>query len=373
MDEELKPEEQPSELDEKDSGKIDAEKLEKIERKKRELLSRVVSGQIEDIWDRVAYVLNNFDAARNSDADVVWLYWQNFEADKLNGQIASNEQFRSLTKPTSITRVRAKIQNEYKLFQADEKVRRFRGKLQEDKREEALNDKPSGLGIYSVYIDETGKTQDYLSVGSLWVLKYNASTINVHGALMKWKKEKEIDFEFHFAELTKHRVSYFKDFFTKFLSLNPEAGFKLIVVNNKGFSDRNKAITDLTYHLIIKGIEHENESGRAPLPRVLQVWIDEEEKGSDQLKLENIKERIRSQKLQGLYIGDMEAVSSKGNFQIQAIDIFTGAVNRKLHNPEGTNFKDEFADFVLQVIGFDINDINKENVEVDNATLFNLT
>jgi hypothetical protein len=252
-------------------------------------------------------------------------------------------------------------------------VKRFRGKLEEDKKTEAVEDKPSGLGIYSVYIDETGKNQEYISVGSLWNLKFDFSAVySAHIELKKWKDEKQIDFEFHFRELTKNRLELYKEFFVKYITKFPETGFKLIVLNNKGLSDKGQAITDLTYHLISKGIEHENSTGRAPFPRVLQVWIDEEEKGSDKLKMENIKERLKSQKIKGLYFGDFAAVSSKGSFDAQIVDLFTASINRKLHSQNDGHFKDEFANFVLDVLKFDIAQINKVNNDVDNATLFNL-
>ena len=52
----------------------------------------------------------------------------------------------------SLSRIRAKIQNEYKLFQADDTVKRFRGMLEDDKRVEAIEDKPTGIGQYSVIL-----------------------------------------------------------------------------------------------------------------------------------------------------------------------------------------------------------------------------
>jgi hypothetical protein len=350
-----------------------AEKEKKIELEKQELLNRVVSGNIENIKDRVAFLLNTSNDARNSDRDLAWSYWHTFEFNILDGPNITQEQFKLLTQVSSLSRIRAKIQNEYKLFQADDNVRRFRGVLEEGQKQEAVEDKPSGIGAYFVYIDETGKTQDYLSVGSIWLLKYGYSIIESHFELNKWKKEKGISFEFHFTELSKHKIDYYKEFFLKFLSLHPDIGFKLIVVNNKGHNDKNAAITDLTYHLLTKGVIHEDTTRRAPLPRVLQVWLDEEEKGSDQLKLENLKERISSQKIAGLHIGDFYAVPSTDNFFIQAVDIFTGSINRKLHYPAGNNFKDEFADFVLATLNFDINSIDIGNDRADQSKVFDLS
>ncbi len=162
----------------------------------------------------------------------------------------------------SLTRSRARIQNDYKLFQADEIVRRHRGVLAEEMREEAIEEKPIDLPMYSVYIDETGKTQDYLSVGSLWIVD-GFKSFQASREIKEWLEKEGVEYEFHFAELSKNKLETYKTFFLKYLKLNPTIGFKAIVVNKKGISDINSAITDLTYHLIQKGINHENTSGRA--------------------------------------------------------------------------------------------------------------
>lgn len=347
-------------------------KAERIENERKDILNKVVSGNIKNVRDRVAFILNLSSEARNSDLELAWTYWEYFEPNKFNGTSINKEQFKTLTKFNSLSRIRAKLQNEYNLFEADADVRKFRKTLREDTKREVVEDKPEGLGLYSVYIDETGKTQDYLSVGSLWLLDASLSLVLGHLELDKWRKERNISFEFHFTELNKNRVSVFKEFFTKFLSLNPTVGFKVIVVKNTGFSDKNAAITDLTYHLLSKGISHEDSSGRAPLPRMLQVWLDEEEEGSDALKLENIQERLESQKIDGLYLDSFKAVSSKDNFMIQVTDLCTGALNRKLHYPDGTHFKDEFADFVFESLKFDLNLVDKDNKIIDHSTVFNL-
>lgn len=367
------PETEPTEKDDI-SAELISKKQEQIEVERKELLNRVASNDIQNTRDRVAFILNNFPEARNSDVDLAWEYWSFFESHKFNkGFINDREQLRSLTKIPSLARMRAKIQNEYNLFLADEQVRRWRGVLKDEIKKESVETKPDGLGLYSVYIDETGKTQDYLSVGSLWVLDAGPALISGHYEIADWKNKQGINFEFHFSELRdKKRVPAFKDFLLKFLALFPTVSFKIIVVNNKGFSDVNSAITDLTYHLIRKGIEHEVATQRAPLPRMLQVWIDEDTKGSDTLKLENIRERLTSQNIEGLYLDTFEALSSTSNFFIQIADLLTGAVNRKLHNPNGTNFKDELADFILSSLGMDMNDIDKQNNQVDNSKVFNL-
>ncbi|WP_448104618.1 DUF3800 domain-containing protein [Pedobacter panaciterrae] len=349
-------------------------KEEKAAIESKALQNRVISGQIVSLKDKVAFILNNNPDARNSDIKLSYLFWHTFESEKLGGETSITvEKMLALTKFISLSRMRAKIQYEYKLYQADPKVRKSRGKLEEGFKQEAIEDKPEGLPLYQVFIDETGKTQDYLSVGSLWQLGYSPGFILKVMDFEKWKNDKGIDYEFHFSHLTKHKVDVYKEFFSRFVSSFPDIGFKLIILNNRDLTNKNDAIRDLTFHLIKKGIEHEHESGRASLPRMLQVWIDDEESGSDQLKLENVKERLSVQKIKGLHLDKFQAISSKDNIFIQAVDLFSGAVNRKVNPSGGNNFKDEFADFVLTLLNFDIKEVDKDNTQIDSSKLFNLS
>lgn len=348
------------------------EQSERIAIERQELLNRVLSGNLETIHDRVGFILNNNSGARNSDIELAWIYWEVFENDKFNGSYVTKEDLKRLTKINSLTRCRARIQNEYKLFQADDKIKKYRGVLAEEMRDAAIDEKPDGLQMYSIYIDETGKTQDYLSIGSLWIVD-GFRSFQASLEIKEWLERNHIDYEFHFSEVSRNKLEIYKEFFLMFLRLNPMVGFKAIVLNKKGIGDINSAISDLTFHLIHKGILHENETGRAPLPRYLQVCLDEEEKGSDQLKIENLKERITSQHIEGLYLGDFATVESKLNFSIQAVDLFIASINRRIHNPGSQgNVKDELADFVLGLLNFNVNDINLDNEEMDKSTIFNL-
>lgn len=350
-----------------------SEKAIKIEQGKRELLNRVLSGNLESKHDKVGFLLNNHNETRNSDIELTWLYWKTFEADLFNGVSVNKEELKKLTKIISLTRARARIQNEYKLFEADVSVKKRRGVLAEEMREEAIEEKPKGLKMYHVYIDETGKTQDYLSIGSLWIVDGFAS-FQATRRIQEWIELNKIDYEFHFSELNKHRLETYKEFFLKYLTLNPTIGFKIIIIDKKGIKDIGGAITDLTFHIINKGIIHENETGRAPLPRLLQVWLDEDEKGSDQLKIENIKERISRQKIDGLYLGDFLAIDSKQNIDIQAVDLFTAAINRRIHNPNSVGkVKDKLADYILDLLNFDLTKIDLTNTEIDKSAIFNLS
>lgn len=345
------------------------EKTKRLERERKQVLNDAVSGRLHDDRSKVAFVLNNSIESRNSDSELVWLYWEIFDKDILNGGAITKEVYKQLTPAASIIRLRAKIQNEYKLFQANDKVKKFRGVLEEEKRKQVIDDKPIYYPFYNVFIDETGKTQEFLSVGSLWLNDAKEKALSFF-KLKEWKEQRNIDFEFHFKEVKVHRLEQYKAFFKEFIALHPTAGFKVIVIKRSGLD--NNAITDLTFHLLNKGINHENESRRAPLPRTLQVFIDNEEEGSDQLKLVNIKERLVSQNIDGLQIGPFEAVDSEKNIYLQIVDLFIASINRKLHQPDGTTHKDELANYILSLLNFDIGSVYKENIDVDKSFVFNL-
>jgi len=348
------------------------EKSQRIARVRQDLLNGAVSGRITNIRERIAFLLNYSIEARNSDVELTWLYWENFEIRFFRGGMIDKAGFEQLTKMNSLIRIRAKIQNEYKLFQANDTVKKFRGVLEEEKKQEVVEDKPSAP-FYTIYIDETGKTQKYLSVGGLWIINTSESVISIF-KLKDWIKARSITSEFHFVRVKDHNLESFKAFFLEFLVLYPSVGFKVIIVENEGITNTSNAITDLTFHLINKGVRHEHDSGRASLPRALQVRIDEEGKGSDKIKLENIQERIVSQHIEGLSIDSFEAINSKDNLYLQIVDLFVSSVNRKLHPPDREKKpKDELADYILDLLGFDIANLDKANGDVDKSSVFNLT
>ena len=93
----------------------DNEELEfnkKIEREKNELLNKVLSGNLETKHDKVGFILNNNTSARNSDIELAWKYWSTFEKHLFNGSYITKKELKQLTKINSLTRSRARIQNE---------------------------------------------------------------------------------------------------------------------------------------------------------------------------------------------------------------------------------------------------------------------
>jgi hypothetical protein len=129
-----------------------------------------------------------------------------------------------------------------------------------------------------------------------------------------------------------------------------------ISVERKGIAKVNDALIDLYYFLLLNGVEHEHETGRGSLPRMLQLWKDVEEPGFDKLLLENVRDRItqagKSRFNDELKVDHFEAVDSEALSLIQLADLLTSSISRVL-NAKGSRSspKDEFAGYLLKMLG----------------------
>lgn len=103
-------------------------KEEKIRRARANLIAKINSTQLNSFISRVAYILNHYEETRDSDKKLALLYWETFQNDIYKGLAITPEQYYHLEPQTSITRARAKIQNEFKLFAPSEKTKRYRRK-----------------------------------------------------------------------------------------------------------------------------------------------------------------------------------------------------------------------------------------------------
>jgi hypothetical protein len=192
-------EEVQEELSEKEK-----QKQEKIKGETQQLLNNLSSATINTLRDKVAWVLNQHPDARDSDITLMLKFWETFEPNLYNGQLLAPDNLYHLTRLTSLSRERARIQNVYKLFQASSKVRSQRGTLSEEEREKSIEDKPVGYPSYVVYMDESGKNTDQLIVGSVWFLESGKSLYDIDKRIKKFKKDVGFTKEFHFSAMRRN-------------------------------------------------------------------------------------------------------------------------------------------------------------------------
>lgn len=269
-------------------------KLQKLDRERTILLSRLNELNLEDVRTRVAFILNHYPVTRDSDTALIINYWKVFHHDSVGAGFVSLEELYYLPKPNTISRARAKIQNEYGLYQASAPIRERRLELASEEKESQVADKPEDSAI-SIYCDESGKNQRYNLVGSLWI-NDGYRLFKVFQDLLEWKTASGIDKELHFTNLKAQDKGIVEDFIKRVLGQSDALGFKAVIldshtVREMSVEERNFR---LHYQLIVKGIEHEVETGRFSLPRNISVTKDKDE-GTDKLRLTELEQKLMTE------------------------------------------------------------------------------
>lgn len=333
------------------------QKEKKIESDICELLTNVTSGNLSTLITKVGWILNHFVSARNSDITCLIKYWETFEPDIIKDGTISVTDLYKYTKLTSVVRARAKIQNEYKLFLASDEVRKHRGTLEEEHKSWALDER-SDCEQFSIFVDESGKTDKYLILGSMWIID-SVSKITLFRKIMALKSEAKYDHEFHFGSISNSTVHIYIKLIDLLFESSNSLSFKFNYIQREGVNIQ-EALAAMLYHLIVDGIKHENDTARAPLPRSIQLVKDLESKGSDQLMLKDLKSKIEnaSKKIfdSKLYVNEFKALDSKEHIFLQVSDILVASINRKLSFPnQDKNAKDKVADHFFRRFGLNIN------------------
>lgn len=347
------------------NDQLDQEKLEKRKLERARLLANLLSGDSRHLITRVAHILNEYSATRNSDLTLQLKYWEVFESFDPTGENIKVKDLYKMERLTSITRARAKIQNEYGLFRAEERVRVWRRSKEEQDKEAQLADKP-GIPCIYIYADESGKNQQFSMVGSIWI-----PDVGRHNKLqphfIMWKKEKEdngisVPKEFHFTEMKRQQLEIYKEFFNEFYKESDIASFIAVAANNHNISDKiDDTIFALYYQIVHLGIEHETETNRISLPRQICYYKDEEV-GADKLRLakleQELKTRFKVYFEDQLYLANLTPLQSYYSPMIQIADLFTGSISRILNKTanDSLNYKDEFAHYVWELL-----EMKKEN------------
>ncbi len=345
-------EENPQENLSEEKKQKEAKREEEIQ----ELLNNLSSATVNTLRDKVAWVLNQNPETRDSDITLMLHYWETFESNIYNGQYINRDDLYHLTRLTSIARERARIQNVYKLFQASSEIRHRRGTLSEEEKERAVEDKPVGYPSVTMYMDESGKNADQLIVGSVWFLESGKPIYDIHKRITAFKEEVGFTKEFHFADMTRNDLKIYQEMIEIFLREAPTFSFKIISIPARGIQNKQEALRQLFYHLIVKGVEFENETGRAVLPRSLQIWKDAEEEGSDRLLVAELEDKLKQASStlfnNNLHLNLVRCADSEHNLFLQIADLLSASANRVLNESSiARNHKTDFAEFFLNAVG----------------------
>lgn len=362
---------------------------EQIQRSKAAMQADMLSGNYRTLLSRVAYILNLYPDTRNSDTKLQLKYWEKFE-DGYNGGDIDPELYTKFEKLTSLTRARAKIVNQFRLyFPTSEEVAKQRKIKESIERQNALI-KPPAPSLF-IYADESGKMgqEKYAVVGSLWVADMDRN-MEIQFHLKQWieaKKEQGIKVprEFHFTESKKHQVDIYKEFFTEVLTQADVLSFKSVAANKSKLRGRSvdETIFSLYYQVVHLGLEHEMSTRRIALPRDVYYYKDSED--GDKLRVRELKqslvERFKGSFEDQLNLADMNSLPSVSFFLIQVADLITSSVARILNRDENAsrNHKDEIAEFILNSLdidfykGFSVDNLDENNKfesNQDRATVY---
>jgi hypothetical protein len=208
--------------------------------------------------------------------------------------------------------------------------------------------------MYSVFIDESGKNDAHVVVGAVWFL--NGPEIVQLDREIRTLGESAGVGELHFKEITDRNIGHYLQVADLIMQHMSTMSFTSVSVERRGHKNIDAVITTLIYHLLLRGVEHHQDSGRAPLPRSLTVFKDLEEVGRDRLALAEVKERMEQAsetRFGGQLTSDVFVpIPSHQNVPIQIADLYTSSIAR-VRNATGarTSARDRFADAFLTQLG----------------------
>ncbi|MGA3209607.1 MAG: DUF3800 domain-containing protein [Syntrophales bacterium] len=329
-------------------------KRKRIEKEKEELLASLSAGNYSAMRTKVAAILNLYPYCRNSDVALALKYWETFQPDIYNENgILPNDLF-ELERVQYIVRLRAKIQNEYGLFQADDEVRGHRKHIEKHMHKAVVQDTPPRRVTY-VYADETGKNDDYVIVGAVWLLSGH-SGFKLTQAILDWQRQSPwVQREIHFKKFGKLDMKPLAEYLQIINNNREFLSFKVITIKKaKTRRPIEEVIEKLHEHMLLRGTEHEIQTARIDLPREIEVTMDEEQ-SLDSFRLSEMQRRITAhyQRLHPnqLALTGIRTVSSRSSPLIQLADTVAGSINRRLNHKGDGNVKDQMADMVIEELG----------------------
>jgi hypothetical protein len=346
-------------------------KQQKIELERTKLLQAVTGGDFSTLTAKVAGILNIYPDARNSDVVLSLRLWATFQPEIYNEQGIKPADLFKLERMPYITRARAKIQNEYGLFLADEAVRGHRKGREADMHDAVLEDaNPSP--VINVFADESGKTADWVIVSAVWVLSGRA-VFEVQRAIESWRKNSVWSTrEVHFSNFGRADIAPLREYLDVIRANRNFLSFKLAAVERAGTRRTiEEVVRKLHEHMLRIGMRHELESGRVDLPRRIYVSLDEEQ-SLDKFALRETKDQLNADFIrdygEGVTLVELLTASSKQSPLIQLADLIGGAVNRRLNHRGDRGHKDEMADMIVEQLGLDL---TREGFdELDTVALF---
>lgn len=348
-----------------------AAKLAKIERERKELLASLAAADFSSQKAKVAYILNLYPLSRNSDVTLSIKYWETFQPDIYNPSGIPPLSLFKLERMHYLVRARAKIQNEYGLFVADSEIRRSRRQREETMLENVREDS-SPRKLVSIFADESGKTQKFLIVSSVWVLTGRA-VYEVTHAIQSWRESSgRVNKEIHFNRFSRTDMDTLREYLAVIVKNREFLSFKTVAVERAKSRRSVVELVEKLHETMLKlGVDHEIQSGRISPPQKIEVTVDHED-SLDPIALVELRRRVNLDYAHRygdtVDLAKIDAISSKNSELVQLSDLVAGAINRKLNQENTGHYKDDMADLILTML--EINLVESEFSDLDTSALF---
>jgi hypothetical protein len=323
----------------------------RLARESAELTKAIETGDLTSLKNRVAYILHSYPKTRDSDVALTLKYWELHQPNVFNPLGMMPRDLFRLERFTSITRIRAIIQNEYNLFPASESVRTKR-RAKEELIFEAVQDEKPDLNSIHIFADESGKNQDFVCVAAVWAMT-GRSVFEVSRAIREWQQKSPwARKELHFSEFKKDQLSALNDYLDLVMAKRELLSFKAITFKR---ASTRRSVDEIVHRLhefmVVRGVAHEIESGRISLPHGIILTVDAEQSLDDFAKADikrNIETEFRNSYAEdSLFMGSVSSVDSKKTEIIQLADVIAGAINRKINHTGERSHKDEMAEAII--------------------------
>ncbi|GAC19269.1 DUF3800 domain-containing protein [Paraglaciecola arctica] len=356
-----------------DSEAKELKKQTKIEKEKKSLIERLEAGNFKQLQTKVAYILNIYPESRNSDITLAWKYWETYQSTIFNGEFIDKKDLFKLERQTNIVRARAKIQNEYRLFMANDEIRRFRIKAELKMVDSVRSDVAPAIKQVHVFSDESGKNQDYFVIGSVWVLKA-VDLFIFSQKIDEWKSRNGLTGrEIHFKKISNGDVERIKKFIDLIKANSSYLGFKYITVKNSELRrSQSEKLRKLHEILISKGVQHEVQSNRISENSIIKVALDDES-SLDAIALEElsvcIKNNLEESNSKNVRLANIITTSSHLSNFVQIADLIASAIGRTLNEPDTHGAKKEVAEYLLRELSLTISD---EYLDSDMSVRFDI-
>lgn len=319
---------------------------------RRALQLAVANSGIATVEQRVAFILQRYPDTRDDDISLVIEYWRRFNASVLAERVPLElDVLYELELYGNITRMRAYIQNQLKMFGASPHIRRNRNERQMEFYD-LLAAARSTTAEIRIYLDDTGNEgRGFTGFAGLCAINWKQYAVH-HAALEEFRRTLPLA-TIRYADLDATSRPHAEKLLEKVRERCSGLLFLSHAVHSR--SDTHRTRMSLLVQLLTATLEKLDQLGCLSHPIGVLV-VKEAEDGFDQMWLDQLRGdmayQIASIFPDRVKLSDLQAWPKGREVMLEIADLIAGAVQRRTF-PGGHNPKDRLADLVFNLTGFE--------------------